>query len=58
MDVVGGGEEDADDVVVNHAIALAHRLEQLDGAGMDVLLFIRIDGGGAPEGTDSGRHGG
>jgi len=57
-DVVGGREQDADDVVVVHPVALAHRLQQHHDPLVDVHLFVDVDGGGTTEGSEGGGHGG
>src|SRR5690606_1165934 len=57
VQVVGGREQDADDVVVVDAVAAAHLLEQLDGPLVDVRLLVDVDGGGSTEGSEGDRHG-
>ena len=57
MDVVGGGEEHTDDVVVIDAVAFDHRFEQGDGSLLDLFSGIALDGGGAPKGPDARVHG-
>jgi hypothetical protein len=51
MNVVGCGEQDADDVVVVHAIAPDHLLEERDGPLLYLFDRIDIDGGGTPKGS-------
>ena len=56
VDVVGGGEEDADEVVVVDAVALEHLLEQRDDPLVDLLGGVVVDGGGAAQGSDGSGH--
>ena len=57
VDVVGGGEQHADQVVVVEAVALEQRLEQGDHPLEQVLGLVDVDGGGAAQGADGGGHG-
>ena len=47
MDVAGGREEDADDVVVVDVVAIEELLHHLDHALTDVVRLVAIDGGRA-----------
>jgi len=51
VQVVGGGEEDADQVVVIESVAIEHRLEQLQDPLGHVLLGVDVQGGGTPQGS-------
>ena len=51
MDVIGGGEQDADDVVVVHAIAPDHLLKERDSSLLYLLDRIDVDGGGTTKGS-------
>lgn len=50
MDVIGGGEQDADDVLVIHPVAPDHLLEERDGPLLYPFDRIDIDGGGTSKG--------
>ena len=51
-DVVGGGEDDADDVVVRDRVALEHRLDQRLRLGVDLVFGVLIAGGRAAQSQD------
>src|SRR5690606_748076 len=56
VDVVGGGEQHADEVVVPDPVALEERFEQGDHPLEQVVLLVDVDGGGAAQRPDDGGH--
>ena len=52
VEVVGGGEQHTDDVLMIDTVAFDHLGEQRDRPLLDLFDGVGIDGGGTPQGTD------